>query len=161
MSLSIAEFLPSRAAKKARRGHGLQRFPRNRRQWRLRRKPVGPENRLPRCARKKGGLGNSRQRLGLRQSLAALDFSAKDSRSPTISLMSLVSERKAPEDWRSPKASPVRRPKAGRSRASVLDCGSPLPLWISAPKIRDHPRSHSRAWCLNEKRQGTGAVQKL
>src|SRR5213082_1931858 len=36
---------------------------------------------------------------------------------------------KAPEDWRSPKASPFL--SAVESRASVLECASPLALWNS------------------------------
>src|SRR5205823_8193796 len=42
---------------------------------------------------------------------------------------------KAAEDCRSPKASPVRG--ASELRASGLDCGSPLPLFLTAPKTRD------------------------
>src|SRR5437773_5689809 len=42
---------------------------------------------------------------------------------------------KAAEDCPSPKASPVRG--ASESRASVLDCGSPLLLFLTAPKTRD------------------------
>jgi len=44
-----------------------------------------------------------------------------------------VAPRKAPEDWRSPKPRGLREARA-RSRASVLDCASPLALLAKAGK---------------------------
>src|SRR5207247_7045033 len=55
--------------------------------------------------------------------------------------------RSSPQSWA------FSRPRPGPRQ-------SPAALDFSAKDSR-HPRSHSRPWCLNEKRQGTGAVQKL
>src|SRR5437762_10371986 len=59
---------------------------------------------------------------------------------------------KAPEDWRSPKASPNL--SAAEPRDSVLDCASPLALfWDSAATIADSLRYACQATS-----SGTGRV---
>src|SRR5439155_1758390 len=66
---------------------------------------------------------------------------------------------KAPEGLAQSKSFACPRPFA--TRASVLDCGSPLPLWISGPRLIDHSQSRDVLRVRMKSARRTGAVQKL